>query len=248
LILEHLITMYNSEAEKFRKKMLEEQKRENKNQSSIPKNTEKETPRHSNPDKINSINKDTTPSYMYSNPYLRSSNKEEDWAYTFRIIALGDPSTNHIEITTKSMSDKFTTDYSSIIAFDPMSRYEMIDGYKITFSVFVINTKKDISAMEKLVFRQNLGAILFFSFGSRISYDKLEDWIENIKAASPDVEFAIIGVRNDNDLQEIDQEEINSKVEKLQGIFYEMSSEDNECLSKVFKLLGKKILQKRISN
>ena len=163
---------------------------------------------------------------------------------TFKVVLLGDGS-DKSELFHKFVANKFQKAHLKTIGMEPSSRYETIDGRKVSFSIWDITHLDRFKPMRGMFYRNTLGAMVVFDVTQPDTFLNVDKWINELKIESPDVHLILIGMLNtDESNRKVTVEQAQTKAEELGALKYiETSIQSGEHIEEAFTLLGKRILE-----
>lgn len=159
-------------------------------------------------------------------------------------MLLGDGS-DKTELLHKFVSNKFQKSHLKTVGMEPYSRYQTIDGRRVSFSIWDVAHQDRFKVMRPMFYRNTLGALVVFDVTQPDTFLNADKWINELKIESPDVHLILIGMLNtDESNRKVTVEQVQAKVEELEAIKYiETSIQSGEHIEEAFTLLGKRILE-----
>ncbi|MDH5401647.1 MAG: GTP-binding protein [Candidatus Heimdallarchaeota archaeon] len=234
--------MYNSEYEKYKKQLLKENKENEKNQDNdtVSKDATAVT---------NEIDTYTSLSVGYSDD-TRGIMDPDPFGYEMNIVWVGEDEVGKRTLLKHFAKEgEFISDYRAVLGIKPYSRFELVDNKKICYSIREISSEGKIKSMRSLFFKITDAAFVIFDLTNRISFNKTESWIEELRKANNELVIILVGTKNDlNNERKINKNEAEDLAKKVQAFKYvETSGNTGENLEEIFMMLSRKLIEKRES-
>lgn len=163
--------------------------------------------------------------------------------YNFKILVLGEPAVGKTSLVKRFVHSTFTNEYLLTIGVEPYIKYEKVKGKNIAYTIFDVAGQKAFNPMRKMFYNGSKGTMFVFDLTRRETYDKVEEWLKDVKKVSPDQEFILIGNKSDLENQrEIKESEGKALAKKLGlGTYIETSALTGIAVDVSFKQLGKQL-------
>ena len=172
---------------------------------------------------------------------------EEEYSYTFKVCILGDGSLKITNFVNKISTRKFTDQHLMTIGMEPSSRYQIIRGRKICFSLWVIAPQDRFRIMRDMFYRGTLCSIVFFDLTNHSTFDNVEKWVETSKQESPNQLVILVGLNNHKvDERGVSSTEAQEKANAIKAFsYFETNIETLENIEELFAKLGETLVDQR---
>ena len=174
-------------------------------------------------------------------------NVEDDQInYTFKIIIIGESGVGKSCLALKGTEDKFHDFYSPTIGFDFFKITLKIKNEIIKLEIWDTCGQEIYRSLISSYYRNSVLAIIVYSIDDKNSFDKIEEWLCEIKAYTyENIKIFLIGNKVDLEERRVIQKEIAEKFVKNQKIdfFLETSAKDGINAKEVFIKAGQILLE-----
>ena len=217
---------------------------ENKNESIINKNNEKEEEI-----KKEEINHDIEPKKEINTENLLfeakilnvPENYEPKNVITFKIIIIGNSGVGKTSITNNAVKNVFFENYRSTIGMEIFSLFLKIDHKLIKLQIWDTCGQEIYRSLITNFYRNSSLAIIVYSIEKKESFKDIDMWIKELKVnSSPDIKIILIGNKSDlADKREVSYEEGAKYLDEPEIInFYETSAKTGDNVRKIFEEVG----------
>ena len=179
--------------------------------------------------------------------FLASKNdKPENPKY--KLIFLGDQSVGKSCILNRFINDTFTEDYQATIGLDFQSKEKVqIDNQDIHLLLYDTSGQEKFKSLIPMYTRDADIILLVYDITSRNSFNNLSIWLGDLTNAKEDAIFAVVGNKTDlEDTREVNAEEGKKFAEEKNFIFAEVSAKTGDGIKKLFDVILKKMLKKKL--
>ena len=161
-----------------------------------------------------------------------------------KIMIIGETLVGKTAIITGYTKKVFGETYLSTVGIDFQNKPLNINGKKINVEIWDTAGQERFRNIAKNYFQSSDGFLLVYDITNKETFDKLNDWYDQIKTNAPENSKCMI-VGNKSDLEE------NRQVKKEEGEkfandknlkFYETSAKDDKNINIVFETLSKEIV------
>ena len=217
---------------------------ENKNETIINKNNEKEEEfkkeeinNEAEPkNEINSENKDFEVKIINV-----PENYEPKNALTFKIIIIGNSGVGKTSITNNAIKNVFYENYRSTIGMEIFSLFLKINHKLVKLQIWDTCGQEIYRSLITNFYRSSSLAIIVYSIDKKDSFKDVEMWIKELKInSSPDIKIILIGNISDlADDRQVSYEEGEKYLDEPAIIsFYETSAKTGDNIRKIFEEVG----------
>ena len=161
--------------------------------------------------------------------------KQNTYDISFNVLLIGDSSVGKTNIITQGISNEFNESYKETYEFNIYTYNIKLNNKIIDLQIYdtsgnsiyknlILDFSKDASLI-----------ILVYSIDNKHSFDNIKNWLDEIKIINNEVEYVIIGNKNDlNDRKVTIQEGLNFAKENNCILFSECSAKNYEKVSEIF--------------
>jgi small GTP-binding protein len=174
---------------------------------------------------------------------------EEDYAYLFKIVIIGDSGVGKSNIFTRFIKDEFILDSKATIGVEFSAKNVTIKEKVIKAQVWDTAGQERFKALAKNYYRGAVGALLVYDITNYESFKNAEKWLKEVKEhAEPNLVTLLIGNKSDLDEKRaVKTEEGAEFAQKMGSGFIETSAKNNvniegafhRLVSEVFDILDK---------
>ena len=179
----------------------------------------------------------------------------DDFELLIKVVIVGESAVGKTNLLLRYVEDRFDDNFKATIGFDIESKIMDIDDKAIKVQFYDTAGQERFRALTPSNFRNADIVILVYDISTRLSFDKLDEWIAIIKAhAQKDVVLLIIGNKSDLKTErQISFDEGERFAKENNSYFYETSAKvnDSQCVQKAFDFVLQKTgrdLMKREQN
>ena len=179
------------------------------------------------------------------------SNEESDlqsvsdqYDIKLKIIILGESMVGKTCLITRYTNDKFGGRYLCTVGIDFQKKTIEKNNKKILLQIWDTAGQERFRNVTKNYFNNSQGFVLAYDINNRETFEKVEYWIEEIKAkADENIKCILIGTKCDLDKREVNEEEGIELGEKYGFKFLETSAKENINISETFDTLVSEIIK-----
>lgn len=167
---------------------------------------------------------------------------------TFKILTLGESSVGKTCILRRYVEGQFFKNQISTIGIDFKSKNLKINNHEIRLKIWDTAGEERFRNITSQYYKGAEGIILVFDLTKKESFDKINDWIKQIKLNTQSDEIAIVLLGNKKDLVDmrvISFEEGKERAEAFGIKFFETSALDGSGIEDAFLCLSEEIMKKK---
>ena len=167
---------------------------------------------------------------------------------TFKILTLGESSVGKTCILRRYVEGQFFKNQISTIGIDFKSKNLKINNHEIRLNIWDTAGEERFRNITSQYYKGAEGIILVFDLTKKESFDKINDWIKQIKLNTQSDEIAIVLLGNKKDLVDmrvISFEEGKERAEAFGIKFFETSALDGSGIEDAFLCLSEEIMKKK---
>ncbi len=168
----------------------------------------------------------------------------EPYDQKIKIMFIGEALVGKTAIITRYTKKIFVENYLSTIGIDFQNKFLSINDKKINVEIWDTAGQEKFRNIAKNYFQSSDGFVLVYDITNKDSFDRLNDWYDQIKTNAPEHSKCIIaGNKSDlEDKRKVKKEEGEKFANDKKLKFYETSAKDNTNIDIVFELLSKEIV------
>ncbi len=167
-------------------------------------------------------------------------------SYRFKVALVGDERVGKTASIRRFIDGSFSGSYKQTLGVEVTVKVIQIGHDTVIFSIF------DIAAQPTYkIFRANYyagagGFFLLFDQTDHGTFDHLDEWVHEIRAAAPASPILLIGNKNDLPQKQVNPEEITNATGRLGcSMFFKTSAKTGEGIEDMFLWMGKNLLKPR---
>jgi len=167
----------------------------------------------------------------------------EDYDIKLKIMVLGESMVGKTSLITRYTNDKFGGRYLCTVGIDFQKKKIEKNGKKVLLQIWDTAGQERFRNVTKNYFHSSQGFILAYDINNKESFDKVQFWIEEIKAnAEEKIKCILIGTKCDLDKREVSEEDGQTLGEKYGYKFLETSAKENININEAFEALVSEIM------
>ena len=178
---------------------------------------------------------------------IRELNQEINPEFAFKVVILGDSGVGKTSLVKYEIQNSFIINNDSTIIFEHSFKNFSIMGKNVRLQIWDTCGKEMYRSSVQNFYRSALCIFVVFSLESLDSFNKVNQWIEEIKENNSE-EYILVLVGNKSDLTPPRKVEKNIIEEycKNNGIenYFEVSSKNGENVHELFKTVVKQLFLK----
>ena len=175
--------------------------------------------------------------------------KIESGEYAFKLILGGEGGVGKTSMVHRFVEDAFQTDYKSTIGTSIMKKECDFQGLesKVRFVIWDLAGQAQFKRVRQTYLGNAEAGILVFDVTRKETFDKLENWFNEIKEVSPTVSLILVGNKIDLEGQRvISNEQGEELAQKLNLSYIETSAKTGENINDAFKMLALQMIKRYV--
>ena len=178
---------------------------------------------------------------------IRELNQEVNPEFAFKVVILGDSGVGKTSLVKYEIQNSFIINNDSTIIFEHSFKNFSIMGKNVRLQIWDTCGKEMYRSSVQNFYRSALCIFVVFSLESLDSFNKVNQWIEEIKENNSE-EYILVLVGNKSDLtppRKVEKDIIEEYC-KNNGIenYFEVSSKNGENVHELFKTVVKQLFLK----
>ena len=167
----------------------------------------------------------------------------DDFDIKLKIMVLGESMVGKTSLITRYTNDKFGGRYLCTVGIDFQKKKIEKNGKRVLLQIWDTAGQERFRNVTKNYFHTSQGFILAYDINNKESFEKVQFWIEEIKAnAEEKIKCILIGTKCDLDKREVSEEEGQNLAQEYGYKFLETSAKDNININETFETLVSEIL------
>lgn len=161
----------------------------------------------------------------------------------FNINFLGDTTVGKTSIIKRHINKEFDENAIATIGIDNIKDEKVFDKKKYSFKIYDTAGQERYKSISVNYIKLGDGFLLVFAVDNRETFDKLENWIQNIYDSVPTEEKVIflVGNKIDSPNRVVTKEEAEAFAKDKNFSYYETSAKTGEGVEELFDKLYNKI-------
>ena len=154
---------------------------------------------------------------------------------TFIITMLGETNVGKTTIVNVYTGTGFSDEYISTVGFDKYEKEVQIEtGEKVKLRLWDTGGQERFKSISQNTIKNCKGVVVVFDLTKKISFEKVTDWIEQVREISRKVPVCLFGNKSDLSNREVTQEEIDKLCKEQNLVYFETSAKNNTGITEGF--------------
>jgi len=167
----------------------------------------------------------------------------DDFDLKLKIMVLGESMVGKTSLITRYTNDKFGGRYLCTVGIDFQKKKIEKNGKRVLLQIWDTAGQERFRNVTKNYFHTSQGFVLAYDINNKESFEKVQFWIEEIKAnAEEKIKCILIGTKCDLDKREVSEEEGQNLGEQYGYKFLETSAKENINIDETFEELVSEIM------
>ena len=172
--------------------------------------------------------------------------------YDAKLVILGASGVGKTCLGLRFVKDQFVTYTASTIGASFLVKELVCNNQKMTMQIWDTAGQERFRSMAPLYYRGAVAAILVFSITDEASFEKLKEWVRELKQNHPVDEPMVLAIAcNKCDLSEqrvVPWETASQYAESIGALIYETSAKSNTGVSNLFTDVARKLVSNKSRN
>jgi len=164
---------------------------------------------------------------------------------SLKILIIGESGVGKSSLLLRFTDDQFDPELAATIGVDFKVKVIDIDGNRVKLQIWDTAGQERFRTLTPSYYRGGQGAILVYDVTSRESFQKVEDWLNELETFSTnhDIKRILVGNKCDKEGERmVSREEGQKCARKYQMMFIESSAKTKEGVQTAFEELVEKII------
>jgi len=133
----------------------------------------------------------------------------------------------------------FSSQYISTIGMDKFEKEVQIEsGETVKLKLWDTAGQEKYNSIALSTIKNTKGVVVVFDLTSKKSFEKVKDWINQVRELTSIVPINLFGNKSDLSNREVTQEEIDKLCEEQNMIYFETSAKNNTGIDEGFKKMA----------
>ena len=172
--------------------------------------------------------------------------EDENYEMMFKVVLVGDSSVGKTNIMSKYLKNEFHEDSKATVGVEFGSKQFNIEGHQTKAQIWDTAGQERYKAITSAYYKGAKGAFVVYDITRKQSFDSVDRWINDLKAAA-DKKLSIIIIGNKCDLEDqrqVNKEQGEDKAKNYEVAFMETSAFSGENLDKAFEKMMNEVFKK----
>ena len=167
--------------------------------------------------------------------------------HTFKILTIGESGVGKTCILRRFVEDKFLKNHLATIGIDFKTKNIIVDGVQVKLKIWDTAGQERFRNITNQYYKGADGIILVYDVTDRTSFEKIREWMNQIKQNTTEDEIGLVllGNKCDADLRDVSENDGIELGKELGIQYFESSAMNNINISESFNFLSKQILSKK---
>ena len=167
--------------------------------------------------------------------------------HTFKILTIGESGVGKTCILRRFVEDKFLKNHLATIGIDFKTKNIIVDGVQVKLKIWDTAGQERFRNITNQYYKGADGIILVYDVTDRTSFEKIREWMNQIRQNTTEDEIGLVllGNKCDADPRDVSQNDGIELGKELGIQYFESSAMNNINISESFNYLAKQILSKK---
>ena len=171
---------------------------------------------------------------------------DDNYEVMFKVVLVGDSSVGKTNIMSKYLKNEFHEDSKATVGVEFGSKQFTVEGHQVKAQIWDTAGQERYKAITSAYYKGAKGAFVVYDITRKQSFDSVDRWVNDIKAAA-DKNLTIIIIGNKCDLEDqrqVNKEQGEEKAKSYEVAFMETSALSGENLDKAFDKMINEVFKK----
>ena len=163
------------------------------------------------------------------------SEQQENPTKTISISLYGESNVGKTCICYAFLGLEFLDEHLSTVGIEKNNaEIEIKSGETVKLKIWDTAGQERFRSISFTSLRKSNGCIVVFDLTEKLSFEKVSDWLKQIRDTMPKIPVALFGNKNDLPNRKVTQEEIDELCERENLIYFETSAKENKGIKEGF--------------
>jgi small GTP-binding protein len=163
--------------------------------------------------------------------------------YMFKLLIVGESGVGKTCMLLRFADNLFEEDFLSTIGVDFKVKEINLDGKRVKLQIWDSAGQERFRNITSSYYRNCSGIIIVYDVTRQDSFDKVTDWITEVRRFVPTVPLIVVGNKCDRDDRQVSTEAGQALASNQGLIFLETSAKMNTNIETAFQELSKKLIE-----
>lgn len=151
------------------------------------------------------------------------------------ISILGESTVGKTCVSSVFLGLEFREEHLATIGIDKMIyNLKMDDGNQVKLKIWDTAGQERFRALSLNVLKNSQAVVVVFDLTNHESFERVTDWLKQVRDYSKEIPIALFGNKSDLEGRKVQQEEIDTFVEKEHLFYFETSAKNNTGITEGF--------------
>jgi len=162
-----------------------------------------------------------------------------------KIVLIGDSNVGKSSLIHRFIEDSYSADQPNTVGVDFFAKKAQVAGKTYTVQVWDTAGQERFKAMVRTYFRSASAAILVFDLTKKISFDHIDEWLNEIQEdLDTNAPIVLVGSKADLQQQRVIAEDVaRSFAEKRGLLYFEASAMSSQNVQQLFRTAIEKVVE-----
>lgn len=163
--------------------------------------------------------------------------------FMFKLLIVGESGVGKTCMLLQYADSVFEENFLSTIGVDFKVKLIDVDDKKVKLQIWDSAGQDRFRNITASYYRNSSGMIIVYDVTNHSTFDKISDWVEEVRRFAPDVPLLLVGNKCDlDDKRQVTFEEGKELSEKLHTFFFETSAKTAYNINKIFDELSRELI------
>ncbi|CAL5970741.1 Rab11 [Hexamita inflata] len=172
---------------------------------------------------------------------------QDEYDFLFKIVIIGESGVGKSNILTRYISNTFQLDHASTIGVEFSLKDIKIkhkeQTYRVKSQIWDTAGQERYRSLAVSFFRGAVGALVVYDISQDATFEKVEEWIQQIKNQAKGVQIILVGNKCDlENMRKVSKGQGQNLAEQMGLLFIETSAMTGENIDKAFIELIKQVI------
>jgi small GTP-binding protein len=167
--------------------------------------------------------------------------------FMFKLLIVGESGVGKTCMLLRFADNLFEEDFLSTIGVDFKVKEIVVDSKRVKLQIWDSAGQERFRNITSSYYRNCSGIIIVYDVTRRDSFDKVTDWISEVRRFVPTVPLIVVGNKCDREDRQVPTADGQGLAEKQGLIFLETSAKANTNIEEAFQEMSKKLIEAEVN-